>query len=105
MNIFKPSLVAGAASLACLLALSPLQAFAAGNGQQLYQRNCASCHGENGLGQMKGVPKLSGFDVFSQPDQPLIEVIRSGRNTMPSFLGILNDREIREVIRYIRTLR
>jgi mono/diheme cytochrome c family protein len=104
MSIFKLSKVA-AASVACLLALSTQTVLAAGNGQQLYQKNCASCHGANGLGQMKGVPNLASFDVFSKPDQPLIEVIRSGRNTMPSFLGILNDREIRDVISYVRTLR
>lgn len=105
MNMFKLNRIAGTASLVCMMALSPLPAFAAGNGQQLYLRHCAGCHGESGLGQMKGAPSLVSFDVFNRQDAALIDVIRSGRSMMPSFLGILNDREIRDVINHLRTLR
>ena len=95
-------LLAGSALLAAL----PQSASAAGtdNGQQLYLAHCAGCHGANGISVIPGAKNFSRAEHVAQPDQSLIDIIRSGRNMMPAYLGILNDREILSVINYIRTL-
>jgi cytochrome c6 len=40
-----------------------------------------------------------------QPDAGLLASIRSGRNAMPAYAGILTDRDILDVIAFMRTLR
>ncbi|MES1981634.1 MAG: cytochrome c [Pseudomonadota bacterium] len=94
-----------------LLAISPLPVLAApgfaadpGNGQRVYMMNCSGCHGQNGISDMPQAPNLARYEVFTKPDQVLINTIRSGRNMMPAFLGVLNDQQMRDVISYVRTL-
>jgi cytochrome c6 len=89
-----------------LLALLPLSVYAAdpGNGQRIYLVNCAGCHGQDGISEMPQAPNLARYDIFTKPDPVLIGTIRSGRNMMPSFLGVLSDQEMRDVISYVRTL-
>ena len=40
-----------------------------------------------------------------QADVGLLASIRSGKNAMPAYIGVLTDREILDVIAYLRTLR
>ena len=40
-----------------------------------------------------------------QSDFALLESVRRGKNIMPAFAGVLRDREILDVIAYLRTLR
>lgn len=90
-----------------LMAVLPLPVFAVdtGNGQRLYQLHCSGCHGDDGISVMKDAPNIASFELFSKPDQTLIDAIRSGKNVMPPYFGILNDSEILDVIGYLRTLR
>lgn len=92
------------AHFAALLAMLPLSASAADNGRQLYLAHCAGCHGANGISVMQEAQNFSRAKLLVQPDQDLIDIIRSGRNMMPAYLGILNDRETLDVIKYLRTL-
>lgn len=95
------------AAFAALLSLLPVSAPAAGlndNGQQLYMLHCAGCHGMNGISVVPDAKNFSRVELMAQPDQSLLNVIRSGRNMMPSYLGILSDQEMISVINYIRTL-
>ena len=89
-----------------LPAMLPQSARAAGlgNGQQLYMANCAGCHGMNGISVIPQAKNFSRAKLLVQPDQNLIDVIRSGRDMMPAYFGILNDHEILDVIHYLRTL-
>jgi len=94
-----------------MLAFLPVSVFAAPvfaadpiNGQKIYLMHCAGCHGQNGISDMPQAPNLARYEIFTKADQALIDTIRSGRNMMPAFLGILNDHEIRDVISYVRTL-
>jgi cytochrome c6 len=84
-----------------------IAAFAAntGNGQRLYAVHCAGCHGMDGISVMPQAQNLARFDLYTQPDQNLIDVIRSGRNMMPSYLGILKENDILDVVSFLRTLR
>lgn len=78
-------------------------ASAAPDGSQLYQRNCAVCHGENGKGGV-GVPLALPDFQYSVPDSYLAKTIRLGRpgRVMPAF-SHLSDAEISAIVKYIRT--
>lgn len=89
-----------------LLVMLPQSVSAAGldSAQQLYMAHCAGCHGMNGISVVPQAKDFSRTRLLAQPDQDLIDIIRSGRNMMPAYLGILSDREILDVINYLRTL-
>ncbi len=87
-------------------------------GQRLFARNCAACHGERGQGDG---PSAAGFAtkpanladgrlMNGLPDEFLRSVIKHGGPaeglavTMPPFQGTLADDQIQQVIAYVRTL-
>ena len=74
------------------------------NGQRLYGVHCALCHGANGVSTLPGAPSFSRGERLMQPDMTLLVAIRQGRNAMPGFTGLLRDREILDVISYLRTM-
>lgn len=74
------------------------------SGRKLYLAHCAGCHGVNGISVMPQASNFSRAKLLALPDQDLIDIIRSGRNMMPAYLGILNDHEILDVINYLRVL-
>ena len=92
--------------LTCIALMLPQSSVAAGldSGRQLYMAHCAGCHGMNGNSVIPGAKDFSRIKLLTQPDQDLINIIRSGRNMMPAYLGILKDSEIRDLINYLRTL-
>ena len=53
---------------------------------------------------MPDVPNFARGESLNQPDPILMDAIRVGSSARPPFLGILNDREILDVISYVRTL-
>jgi cytochrome c6 len=73
-------------------------------GQQLYAANCAICHGSGGRSTLPGAPNFNRGEGVLKPDFTLLATIRTGRNAMPAFMGILSDRDIMDVIAYVRTL-
>jgi cytochrome c6 len=74
-------------------------------GRQIYLQHCAVCHGPDGMGVMPGAPNFARNERLFQPDAMLVASIRSGKNAMPPFIGILNEREMYDVVAYLRTLR
>jgi cytochrome c6 len=95
-----------ALALAAALLAPGLPAAAAdlARGNQVYSLHCAVCHGPAGQGGIPGAPKFNRGERLMQSDLVLLESIRRGRNVMPAFAGILRDREILDVIAYLRTL-
>jgi cytochrome c6 len=73
-------------------------------GGRLYASNCALCHGTSGISVMPGAPNFARGDGMLRPDMSLLAAIRSGKNAMPAFQGMLTDRDIMDVIAYLRTL-
>ncbi len=70
-------------------------------GQDIYARSCASCHGVSGQGGRGS--KLAGTVSSTYPDiDDQIAVVTDGRNSMPAFGGRLSDDEIEAVVRYTR---
>lgn len=92
--------------LAALAAL-PGRALAADlvSGKRHYTAYCAGCHGVDGMSLRPQAPRLALGERMAQPDFVLVSTLKSGFGTHPSFLGILNDRELLDVVSYVRTLR
>ena len=84
--------------------MPPAQAADVFNGKKIYLNYCESCHGPNGQGQITGVPNFTRGQTLMRSDLAIFESVRSGKNAMPAFWGVLEEQEILDVIAYIRTL-
>jgi len=73
-------------------------------GSVIYRHYCQGCH----LGKGQGVEglvgsALRGSGALDKTDEALHRSIRQGLGTMPGFAGELSDKEIRDVLAYLRT--
>ncbi|HEX8558080.1 MAG TPA: cytochrome c [Pyrinomonadaceae bacterium] len=71
----------------------------------LYERNCATCHGPRGEGQQVGtlsVPSLREGLALASTDDRLFTQIANGGAGMPPFKYTLDDRQIDDLVRFIR---
>lgn len=93
--------------LSAVLLLLPTMASAAdlARGQRVYQQHCSNCHGPRGLSVMAGVPNFAKGEGLRQPDMMLVQMVKTGRNGQPPFMGILADNDILDALAYSRTLR
>lgn len=73
-------------------------------GGQIYANHCASCHGVNGVPLMPDAPNFARSERLLRPDAFVLTAIRDGKNSMPSYQGVLSDSEILDVVVYLRTL-
>lgn len=90
----------------------------AAEGRKLYQSSCASCHGENGKGDgvaaqslpAKPADHTDGAVMNPLTDKWLADIISKGGGAvgkstfMPAWGGALDEKQIRDIIGYIRTL-
>lgn len=81
--------------------------------KELYRRDCLVCHGANGDGKTGiaadrelNLPDWTDPKTLSErPDMWLFQIIRNGRGKMPAeSAGRADDTEVRDLIRYIRTM-
>ncbi len=72
------------------------------NGANLYSKNCAACHGQNGDGGI-GIPLSLASFQSSVDDDYLRRTIRHGRpgRVMPAF-GALSDAEVDAIVKHVR---
>jgi mono/diheme cytochrome c family protein len=87
-------------------------------GKKIYLTYCSGCHGESGKGDGPAAPSLpikpadhtDGRIMSKHSDQYLFDIIAKGgagvkkSSLMPAWNGQLNEKEIREVIAFIRGL-
>jgi cytochrome c6 len=99
---FPRSGIAAAFLLAALC--GPVAAADITKGGSLYAQHCAVCHGANGTPVVPGTPNFRRMETLVRPDAQIATAIRNGKGGMPAFFGILRDREILDVIAYLRTL-
>lgn len=90
--------------LACAVVAAPARAGDPGKGAALYATHCAVCHGASGTPVMPGAPNFRRLESLMRPDQTLLITIRNGKGAMPGYYGILRDRDILDVVAYLRTL-
>lgn len=94
------------------MALAAALALAAGGaagadvqrGGSIYSSHCAICHGSNGSPVIPGAPDFRRMERLMQPDFQLVTAIRNGKGTMPGYFGVLRERELLDVVAYLRTL-
>ncbi len=84
-------------------------------GAELYERNCAECHGDNGEGAPGAYPALAGNRAVTMPvPANVIRAVLSGGYLpatagnprpygMPPFSHVLDDADTAAVVSYIRT--
>jgi mono/diheme cytochrome c family protein len=75
--------------------------------EQMYKRQCASCHGEDGKGETPEgkklkTPDLGAAAVQNKSDAELAKIIADGKGEMPKFGGKLTKDQIRDLVTYIR---
>jgi mono/diheme cytochrome c family protein len=80
-------------------------------GKQVYEQDCARCHGENGEGVSNNFPNLAGNEsVWDGPPDDVISMVlggyqswHTGGSFMPEFNQALSDQQIAAVTNYVRT--
>lgn len=81
------------------------------NGRQVYEGTCVFCHGDDGEGEIPGVPDLTRRSgPLSQSDEVLFDHIANGFESPGSAMAMparggnpsLTDAEIRDVVAYLR---
>jgi len=114
--VFGPALLAIIGSVLVMLFVPHPVPKTASGGQRLYLTHCATCHGADGGGSWRATLFLMQPGDLADPrlaerlpDQYAFDLIKDGGATigrpgMPAFGYHLSDDEIREVVRYLRTL-
>ena len=85
------------------------------HGKELFLRYCSGCHGEDGRGEAKtfrpNVANLSVKELMDQlTDEYLFAAIKNGGGAvgknaaMPAWKSQLDDREIWDIVSFVRTL-
>ena len=94
------------ALLALVLAVPAFSQAAA----DLYKTKCQACHGADGKGKTP-VAASMGVRDFTSPvaqkesDADLISITAKGKNKMPAYAGKLTDDQIKDLVKFIRSLK
>lgn len=75
-------------------------------GRAVFQSRCSGCHGADASENPLKVPEgnLEVALMEGLPDQEVLDVVRGGRLSMPSFAeGVLSDIELWEIITFLRS--
>jgi cytochrome c6 len=105
--LLSPQLAKGAAAagVAAVIATQPAFAGNAGNGEQVFNANCAACHagGQNVIMPEKTLEKeaLDQYLAGGRNEKSIITQVSNGKNAMPAFGGRLSDDEIADVAAYV----
>jgi cytochrome c6 len=94
-----------------LALLLPAFSVAADTGPDLFATKCASCHAKDGsgntaMGKNLKVRDLGSADVQKMPDKDLKDIVSKGKPPkMPAYGGKLNDTQINDLVKFIRSLK
>lgn len=95
------------------VANSALAKGSAKEGKKVYEANCATCHGVKGKGDgavgaaLNPKPRnfVEGKFKYGSTDKDLFKTISNGKGIMPSWKASLNEKQINDVIAYVRTFK
>lgn len=77
-----------------------------GRGQQLYDANCASCHGANGEGYASRetpAPAVNaGEHAWHHPDDQILALLRNGGMQMPGVGAGWSESDLHSVLAYVK---
>ena len=80
------------------------------HGRELFQASCAICHNAYKKEPLQGPPLVSMFRKEALPsgmpatDQHVRETIITGRRNMPPFNGVLDEKELNDLMAFLHTL-
>ena len=79
-------------------------------GAALFKTKCAMCHGAEGkgdtaMGKSLKLKDFSSDDVQNVHDSEMKTLIENGKGKMPAFKGKLTDKQIGDLIQFVRTLK
>jgi mono/diheme cytochrome c family protein len=103
----------GNALLASLENPVPADEASLARGEEIYNRNCAVCHGVEGIGTgayvMEKWPALAAYNLAGEtvqgyPDGYIYGMIRVGRGMMPSYGHAVTHFDRWNVVNYVRSL-
>ncbi len=88
---------------------SGIVAAAQGSGANTYKAKCMMCHAADGSGNTPAgkatkTPPFNSPEMLKMSDTEFISYTKNGRGKMPAYSGKLTDKEIIDVVTYIRTL-
>ena len=77
--------------------------------KELWEKNCAKCHGPDGKGETATGKTTKARDICSaevkkETDAAWTDIIVKGKNKMPSYDKKITDAEVKDVIAYMRSL-
>ncbi len=71
-------------------------------GSQIYEQNCASCHGENGSGELLGAADFTNLrEMANLAPRDLYLTVTQGRGSMPGWQPLLSQDQRWAVIDYV----
>jgi mono/diheme cytochrome c family protein len=94
---------------------NPTESTTNGNGAKVFANNCSSCHGATGQGVPGTFPPLAGNPIVTGDPNKVIGIVLGGLNApitvngqsyhgmMPPWKGTLSNKDIADVITYIRS--
>ena len=96
--------------VAGMVAALSLPAAAAAAGEDVYKAKCLMCHAADGKGnpnmvKSMGVKDLGSADVQKLSDADLKAAIEKGKNKMTGYKGKLTDKQIADLVSYVRTFK
>jgi cbb3-type cytochrome c oxidase subunit III len=84
-------------------------------GQTVYSQKCSSCHGASGGGTPGAFPPLAGNDFVTGDSKQVVLTVLNGKTgpitvngagyngTMPAWKASLSNKDVANVVTYIRT--
>lgn len=106
-DILKQEDIFNVANYVRSLSGNPVDSVVKVKGEQIYQTNCAACHGAGGEGnQMMGAPNLAdNIWLYGGSQQRVIDTIAGGRNGhMPAHGEFLGEAKVHLLAAYIYSL-
>jgi|SRR5581483_3210705 len=77
--------------------------------QDLYKSKCQGCHGADGkataIGKKLGARDFQNPDVAKMSEDELEKVTKDGKNKMPPYKGKLTDKQIDELVKYVKEMK
>jgi mono/diheme cytochrome c family protein len=112
-DLLKRALLTGTAACLALAAAAgctsraskPVPLTGADATRMTYERSCMTCHGPQGEGKQLGtltIPSLRVGAPLTDSDERLFTQIAEGGKGMPPFKHTLDDRQIQDLVRFIR---
>lgn len=84
---------------------TPSRAIDFANGKRLYVAHCAGCHGLDGNSVMPQAPSFARGERLQQADFTLVNFIKTGSASHPPFFGLIPEKEMYDVVAYLRNIR